>query len=142
MSGTDTLSARGISQRFGDRTVLEAVDLEVPAGRVIGLLGPNGAGRSTLMRILFGVFEPDAGTVAKSAAVSPQGTVSAYVPLTSPLLVPTRIAVGAAGLVELVASLLLLVGAIAVTARFGATGYARAIVGTGRRLKLRQALRA
>jgi ABC-2 type transport system ATP-binding protein len=57
------LSARGISQRFGDRVVLDAVDLDVPAGRVVGLLGPNGAGKTTLMRILFGVLAPDAGTL-------------------------------------------------------------------------------
>jgi len=58
-----TLCARGISQRFGDRVVLDAVDLDVPAGKVVGLLGPNGAGKTTLMRILFGVLEPDAGTL-------------------------------------------------------------------------------
>jgi ABC-2 type transport system ATP-binding protein len=58
-----TLRARGISQRFGERVVLDQVDLEVPAGRVIGLLGPNGAGKTTLMRILFGVLVPDAGAV-------------------------------------------------------------------------------
>jgi ABC-2 type transport system ATP-binding protein len=57
------LSARAISQRFGDRTVLDAVDLDVPSGRVVGLLGPNGAGKTTLMRILFGVLAPDAGTL-------------------------------------------------------------------------------
>jgi ABC-2 type transport system ATP-binding protein len=39
------------------------VDLDVPAGRVVGLLGPNGAGKTTLMRILFGVLAPDAGTL-------------------------------------------------------------------------------
>jgi ABC-2 type transport system ATP-binding protein len=59
----DVLEARGISQRFGSRIVLDHVDLEVPAGRVIGLLGPNGAGKTTLMRILFGVLDPDAGSV-------------------------------------------------------------------------------
>jgi ABC-2 type transport system ATP-binding protein len=60
---TSTLRARGITQRFGDRTVLDGVDLDVPSGRVVGLLGPNGAGKTTLMRILFGVLSPDAGTV-------------------------------------------------------------------------------
>jgi len=58
-----TLVARGIHQRFGDRVVLDGVDLEVPPGRVVGLLGPNGAGKTTLMRILFGVLSPDAGSV-------------------------------------------------------------------------------
>ncbi len=59
----DTLLARGISQRFGARDVLDGVDLSVTAGRVTGLVGPNGAGKTTLMRILFGVIEPDAGTL-------------------------------------------------------------------------------
>src|SRR4051812_19326697 len=58
------LSARGISQRFGDRVVLDAVDLDVPPGRVVGLLGPNGAGKTTLMRILFGVLAPDSGALS------------------------------------------------------------------------------
>jgi ABC-2 type transport system ATP-binding protein len=57
------LRASGITQRFGERVVLDGVDLDVPAGSVIGLLGPNGAGKTTLMRILFGVLAPDSGTV-------------------------------------------------------------------------------
>jgi ABC-2 type transport system ATP-binding protein len=60
---SDSLQARAISQRFGERVVLDGVDLDVPAGRVVGLLGPNGAGKTTLMRILFGVLRPDGGTV-------------------------------------------------------------------------------
>src|SRR3546814_12859341 len=62
-SVTDTLRAQGIHQRFGDRVVLDGVDLEVPSGRVVGLLGPNGAGKTPLMRVLFAVLQPDAGTV-------------------------------------------------------------------------------
>ncbi|MET0420558.1 MAG: ATP-binding cassette domain-containing protein [Acidimicrobiia bacterium] len=57
------LRAHGISQRFGERVVLDDVQLEVGAGRVIGLLGPNGAGKTTLMRIIFGVLTPDSGTL-------------------------------------------------------------------------------
>ena len=60
---TDQLSALGITQRFGERAVLDGVDLGVTAGRVTGLVGPNGAGKTTLMRILFGVIEADAGTI-------------------------------------------------------------------------------
>ncbi|MGH9135126.1 MAG: ABC transporter ATP-binding protein [Ilumatobacteraceae bacterium] len=59
----DSLVVRGVSQRFGDRIVLDDVDLDVPAGKVIGLLGPNGAGKTTLMRIIFGVLDPDAGSI-------------------------------------------------------------------------------
>jgi ABC-2 type transport system ATP-binding protein len=54
---------RGITQRFGDRAVLDDVDLDIEPGTTIGLLGPNGAGKTTLMRILFGVLTPDAGHV-------------------------------------------------------------------------------
>ena len=59
----DRLVVDGMSQRFGDRQVLDGVSFEVSPGRVTGLLGPNGAGKTTLMRILFGVIHPDAGTV-------------------------------------------------------------------------------
>jgi ABC-2 type transport system ATP-binding protein len=59
----DTLEIDALSQRFGERQVLDAVSFTVRSGRVTGLLGPNGAGKTTLMRILFGVIDPDAGTV-------------------------------------------------------------------------------
>ena len=68
-----TLIASGIRQRFGERIVLDGVDLEVPPGRVIGLLGPNGAGKTTLMRILFGVIAPDAGTVTWDGRPADEG---------------------------------------------------------------------
>jgi ABC-2 type transport system ATP-binding protein len=57
------LRARAIRQAYGARVVLDGVDLDVPAGRVVGLLGPNGAGKTTFMRILFGVLTPDHGRV-------------------------------------------------------------------------------
>lgn len=57
------LVTREIRHRFGDRVVLDGVDLDVPAGAVVGLLGPNGAGKTTLLRILFGVLAPASGTV-------------------------------------------------------------------------------
>jgi ABC-2 type transport system ATP-binding protein len=63
VSADRVLRARGITQRYGERVVVDHVDLDVPAGEVVGLLGPNGAGKTTLMRILFGVLTPDEGTV-------------------------------------------------------------------------------
>ena len=59
----DELILHGVSHAFGERRVLDDVDLVVPPGRIVGLLGPNGAGKSTLMRVLFGVIQPDAGSV-------------------------------------------------------------------------------
>ena len=87
--------------------------------------------------VLIGTF-----IVSQSGADSTLGAVLAYVPLTSPLLVPTRIAIGVATPTELAVSLVLLVAAIALVARVGSTVYARAIVRTGRRLTLREVLRS
>ena len=52
-----------VRHSFGERMVLDGVDLAVPAGRVVGLLGPNGAGKTTLMRIVFGVIDANSGDV-------------------------------------------------------------------------------
>ena len=54
--------AAGIGKRYGERWVLRDVDLDVPAGTVLGLLGPNGAGKTTTVRILTTLLAPDAGS--------------------------------------------------------------------------------
>jgi ABC-2 type transport system ATP-binding protein len=55
------VQARGLVKSFGDVRALDGVDIDVPAGTVLGLLGPNGAGKTTVVRILSTVIEPDAG---------------------------------------------------------------------------------
>ena len=50
-----------MSKRFGEIVALDGVSLEVRPGRVIGFLGPNGVGKTTAMRAVFGLIEPDAG---------------------------------------------------------------------------------
>ena len=55
------LEVRGITRRFGDRTVLDGVDLDVAAGEAVGVVGPNGCGKSTLLRCVLGADVPDAG---------------------------------------------------------------------------------
>src|SRR5262245_20135906 len=57
------LEARGVSKSYGDREVLDRVDLIVQPGLLHGLLGPNGAGKTTLMRVLLGLVRRTAGTV-------------------------------------------------------------------------------
>src|SRR5687768_17064334 len=61
-----TLSASGITKAYGSRAVLEGVSLAVAPGTRLGLVGPNGIGKSTLLRILAGVDEPDSGSVRRS----------------------------------------------------------------------------
>jgi ABC-2 type transport system ATP-binding protein len=57
------IEARGLTKRFGGRAAIEDVSLEVAAGEVVGFLGANGAGKTTTLRILAGIFPPNAGTV-------------------------------------------------------------------------------
>lgn len=54
---------RGVTKRFGDVVALDALDLDVPRGAVVGYLGPNGAGKSTTIRILLDLARADHGEV-------------------------------------------------------------------------------
>jgi iron complex transport system ATP-binding protein len=57
------LACRGVTVRYGERAVLEHVDLELHAGEVLALVGPNGAGKSTLVAVLAGDLAPAEGEV-------------------------------------------------------------------------------
>jgi len=52
----------GLSKRYGRQLALRPLDLEIPAGQLVGFLGPNGAGKSTTLRLLTGMLLPDSGT--------------------------------------------------------------------------------
>jgi sulfate transport system ATP-binding protein len=57
------ITARNVTKRFGDFVALEDVSVEVPSGSLTALLGPSGGGKSTLLRIIAGLEEPDSGVV-------------------------------------------------------------------------------
>jgi D-xylose transport system ATP-binding protein len=63
------LEVDGLSKRFGGLQAVDAVRCELQAGEVVGLLGHNGAGKSTLIKLLSGVYEPDAGEIRIEGAV-------------------------------------------------------------------------
>src|SRR5579872_6956729 len=54
---------RDLEKRYGAKTAVDGLDLEVPRGSFFGFLGPNGAGKSTTIRILTGLIPYDRGTV-------------------------------------------------------------------------------
>ncbi len=57
------VEVRDVVRRFGDRTVLDALDLSIDRGEFVVLLGPSGCGKSTLLRLLAGLDRPDGGVV-------------------------------------------------------------------------------
>ncbi|GHE99882.1 ATP-binding cassette domain-containing protein [Streptomyces werraensis] len=57
------IAANGLRKSYGDRTVLDGVDLAVPEGTIFSLLGPNGAGKTTAVKILSTLVAADAGDV-------------------------------------------------------------------------------
>ncbi|MFE4642730.1 ATP-binding cassette domain-containing protein, partial [Streptomyces sp. NPDC056730] len=55
------IAASGLRKAYGDKTVLDGIDLAVPTGTVFSLLGPNGAGKTTAVKILSTLITADAG---------------------------------------------------------------------------------
>ncbi|MET9215033.1 MULTISPECIES: ATP-binding cassette domain-containing protein [unclassified Nocardia] len=57
------VEVRGLAKSYGKVRVLKEIDLEIPAGTVLGLLGPNGAGKTTTVRVVTTLLRPDAGSI-------------------------------------------------------------------------------
>lgn len=62
-SGKDIVFARGLHKKYGDRTILDKLDLLVRRNERVAILGDNGSGKSTLMGIIAGEVQPDGGTI-------------------------------------------------------------------------------
>lgn len=59
----DELSAKNLSKKYGNKTVVNGIDLSVKRGEIVGLLGPNGAGKTTSFYMITGMVKPTSGNV-------------------------------------------------------------------------------
>jgi ATP-binding cassette ChvD family protein len=59
--GNEVVNAEGLTKGFGDRLLIDGLDMRLPRGGIVGIIGPNGAGKTTLFRMLVGDEKPDAG---------------------------------------------------------------------------------
>lgn len=57
------LECKALSKRYGEITALDAIDLSLKAGQIIGLLGPNGSGKTTLIKLANGLIKPTSGQI-------------------------------------------------------------------------------
>ena len=73
-----------LTKRFGSRTAVDGLDMEVPAGVVAGFVGANGAGKTTTLRMLLGLVRPSSGTA--TVLGEPLSNPSAYLPRVGSLI--------------------------------------------------------
>jgi sulfonate transport system ATP-binding protein len=64
LSGGAPLTLRGVRKAFGAKTILNGIDLNVPAGQFLTIVGRSGSGKSTLLRLIAGLDQPTAGKIA------------------------------------------------------------------------------
>lgn len=100
------ISFRGIGKRFGDKTVLDGIDLDVPAGQFLAIIGKSGCGKSTLLRLLTGLDQPTSGTITHDAGPhSSDGPSDIRVMFQEPRLLPwarvaQNVAIGLTGIAK------------------------------------------
>ncbi len=61
MNAETVIDVRGLTKRFGDKTVVDDFDMTVPKGAIYGFLGPNGSGKTTTIRMMCGLLRPSGG---------------------------------------------------------------------------------
>jgi len=64
MQRPQIITTRELTKAFGDETAVNAVTMDVPEGSTFGFIGPSGSGKTTTIRLLMGLYEPDAGEVS------------------------------------------------------------------------------
>ena len=66
-SATPQITTQGLVKTYGERNVVNGVDITVHAGEIVGLLGPNGAGKTTSFYMIVGLVPATAGKVSRIA---------------------------------------------------------------------------
>jgi ATP-binding cassette ChvD family protein len=61
--GRQVVEAAGLTKGYGDRVLMEDLSFSLPQGGIVGVIGPNGVGKTTLMMMIIGDEQPDAGTI-------------------------------------------------------------------------------
>ena len=67
--GNTVIELKGVSKAFGDKLLLDNINLSIPPGSIVGIIGPNGAGKSTLLKLIAGIDQPDSGSVSVGETV-------------------------------------------------------------------------
>lgn len=57
------IEIKHVTKTFGSKTAVDHIDLNIPAGEIVGFIGPNGAGKTTTIKMMSGVLEPDEGDI-------------------------------------------------------------------------------
>lgn len=60
---SEAISIRNLTVQFGERKILNAIDLDVHSGETLAVIGPSGTGKSTIMKVLTGLLKPTSGSV-------------------------------------------------------------------------------
>src|SRR5487761_256415 len=63
MDKPQVVTVRGLRKAYGNRVVVDGLDLDVPAGEIVGLIGANGAGKTTTVECIQGLRKPDSGVL-------------------------------------------------------------------------------
>src|ERR1700692_1920157 len=67
--GNEVIEFKNVSKAYGDRLLIDTLNMKIPAGAIVGIIGPNGGGKSTLFRMLTGKEQPDSGEIVTGPTV-------------------------------------------------------------------------
>ena len=70
VSGNDVLTISGLSKSFDDITLFDNIDIEIKRGERVALIGNNGTGKTTILKLINGIIEPDSGSIYLGAKVN------------------------------------------------------------------------